>query len=66
MLRAREDPTCMFTSLAHLITVVFLKECFWELKRGKAPGIDGVTWGAYEENVDETIMDLVARLKARQ
>ena len=65
-LRAREDPTCKFTSLAHLLTVDFLKECFWELKRGKAPGIDGVTWSEYEENVDENITDLVARLKARQ
>ena len=61
-LRAREDPTCTFTSLAHVLTADFLKECFWELKRGKAPGIDGVTWGAYEANVDENITDLVARL----
>ena len=65
-LRAREDPACTFTSLAHLLTADFLKECFWELKRGKAPGIDGVTWSEYEANVDENITDLVARLKARQ
>ena len=40
--RAREDPTCKFTSLAHLLTADFLKECFRELKKDKAPGIDGV------------------------
>jgi len=47
-LRAREDPKCKFTSLAHLLTADFLKQCFWELKRDKAPGIDGVMWGEYE------------------
>jgi RNA-directed DNA polymerase len=65
-LRAREDPTCKFTSLAHLLTVDFLKECFRELKKDKAPGIDGVTWRKYEENLDENIEDLVTRLIAKQ
>ena len=40
--RARENPKCKYTSLTHLLTEDFLKECYWELKRGKAPGIDGV------------------------
>jgi len=42
-LRARENPNCKFTSLAHLLTEDFLKECFEELKSDKAPGTDGVT-----------------------
>ena|GEM_PF-6799023 len=41
-LRARENPKSKFISLAHLLTEDFLKECFWELKRDKASGIDGV------------------------
>jgi len=65
-LRAREDPTCKFTSLAHLLTADFLTVCFWELKRDKAPGIDGVTVREYEAKLDENIGDLVARLKAKQ
>ena len=65
-LRAREDPTCKFTSLAHLLTADFLKECFRELKKDKAPGIDGVTWRKYEENLDENTEDLVTRLIAKQ
>nr|QNO57851.1 D-inositol-3-phosphate glycosyltransferase [Methanosarcinales archaeon ANME-1 ERB7] len=65
-LRAREDPTCKFTSLAHLLTTDFLKECFRELKKDKAPGIDGVTWRKYEENLDENIENLVTRLIAKQ
>lgn len=46
-LRAREDPKCRFTSLMHLLTEDFLMECFWELKRGKSPGIDRVTVEEY-------------------
>ena len=46
-LRAREDPKCKFTSLVHLLSEDFLKECFWELKGDKASGIDGVTVQEY-------------------
>jgi len=35
--RARGDPKERFTSLMHLLTEDFLKACFWELKRDKAP-----------------------------
>ena len=64
--RAREDPTCKFTSLAHLLTADFLAECFRELKRDKAPGVDGVTVREYETKLEENIDNLVARLKAKQ
>jgi RNA-directed DNA polymerase len=64
--KAKEDPKCRFTSLAHLLNEEFLKECFRELKRGKSPGIDGVTISEYEKQLDENIADLVARLKAKQ
>ncbi len=46
-LKAREVPKCKFTSLMHLLTEEFLKECFRELKRNKSPGIDGVTVNEY-------------------
>jgi group II intron reverse transcriptase/maturase len=65
-LKSREDPKCKFTSLIHLLTEDFLKECFRELKRNKSPGIDGVTVNEYEERLDKNIADLVARLKAKQ
>jgi RNA-directed DNA polymerase len=64
--KAKEDPKCRFTSLAHLLNEEFLKECFRELKRGKSPGIDGVTISEYEKQLDENIADLVERLKAKQ
>ena len=65
-LKANEDPKCKFTSLAHLLTDDFLKECFRELKKRKSPGIDGVTVGEYANKLDVNITDLVVRLKAKQ
>ncbi len=64
--RARRDPKCKFTTLAYLLNEGYLLGCFRELKTNKAPGIDGVTVEAYEENLYENIMDLVARLKAKR
>ena len=64
--RARENPKCQFTSLAYLLTEDFLKECLGELKRGKAPGIDGVTVKEYEAHLEENLQDLVARLKGKK
>lgn len=65
-LRARESPKCKFTSLAHLLTEDFLRKCFQELKRDKAPGIDGVTVKQYEAHLEENLKDLVARLKTKR
>ncbi len=65
-LRAREDPKCEFTSLAHLLSEDFLKECFRELKRDKASGIDGVTVQGYEVSLEENLKDLVGRMKAKR
>ena len=65
-LRAREDPKCQFTSLAHLLSEDFLKECFRELKRDKASGIDGVTVQEYEVNIEENLKGLVGRMKVKR
>jgi group II intron reverse transcriptase/maturase len=65
-LRARENSKCKFTSLAHLLSEDFLKECFRELKRDKASGIDGVTVQEYEVSLEENLKDLVGRMKAKR
>ena len=64
-LRARENPKSKFTSLAHLLTEDFLTECFGELKRDKASGIDKVSVKEYELALKENIKDLVERLKTK-
>ena len=57
--RARKDPKFQFTSLAHLLNEGFLKECYFDLGRDRAGGIDGVSWKEYGENLDENISSLV-------
>ena len=64
--RARREPRCRFTSLAHLLDEGFLKECYYKLGRERASGIDGVTWREYGERLDENLNDLVARMKAKR
>ena len=64
--RARENPKMRFTSLVHHLNEGFLLECFQELKKDKAPGIDGVTVRAYEERLEENLKELVVRLKGKK
>jgi len=64
--RAREEPECQFTSLAHLLDEGFLKECYCMLGRDRASGIDGVTWEEYGKNLDEHLRGLVVRMKAKR
>ncbi len=64
--RSREDTRCRFTSLAHLLGAGFLKECYYELGRDRASGIDNVTWKKYGERLEENLKELVARMKAKR
>lgn len=64
--RAREDPGFQFTSLAHLLNAAFLRGCYRSLGKEKASGIDGRSWHAYGKHVDENLIDLVERLKAKR
>ena len=64
--RAQEEPRCQFTSLAHLLDERFLKECYFELGRDRASGIDRVTGTEYGEDLYENLKDLVKRLKAKR
>ncbi|MBA7643738.1 hypothetical protein ES703_51471 [subsurface metagenome] len=64
-LRAKENPKCKFVSLTHLLTEDFLTECFGELKRDKASGIDRVIVKQYGLTLKENIKGLVERLKAK-
>lgn len=61
---AAKDKDFKFTSLAHLLNEESLKECFYMLKKGKAPGIDAVTYEEYEQYLNTNIQKLVKRMKA--
>jgi RNA-directed DNA polymerase len=51
-----------FTALLHHISPEHLEAAFFQLKENAAPGVDGLTWRAYEEGLDAKILDLHSRL----
>jgi RNA-directed DNA polymerase len=65
-LRAKGDPAYRFACLAHLLNEGFLELCYRSLGRNKAPGIDGVSWKEYGENLEANLKGLVARMKAKR
>src|SRR6202049_4050963 len=52
-----------FTSLLHHVDRAMLRTAFYAMKRDAAPGVDGMTWETYEEDLDRRIEDLHARVK---
>jgi RNA-directed DNA polymerase len=60
---ARQRKKERFTALFHHLSIAMLRTAFFALKRDAAPGIDGLTWRAYEAELDRRIEDLHGRLK---
>jgi group II intron reverse transcriptase/maturase len=52
-----------FTALLHHVDVDLLRSAFYGLNRDAAPGIDGVTWKEYEQNLEANLIDLHARVQ---
>src|SRR6266852_6410908 len=59
---ANERKKEKFTSLLHHISIDLLDEAFFEFKEDAAPGIDGLTWTEYEQNLERNLEDLHARV----
>jgi RNA-directed DNA polymerase len=55
---ARQSKSVRFTALLHHITIDLLKRSYLSLERDSAPGIDGVTWQTYGENLEEKLKEL--------
>lgn len=55
---ARRDGRARFTALMHHITVELLWSSFFALKRDAAPGLDQVTWHAYQEGLKDRLSEL--------
>jgi RNA-directed DNA polymerase len=51
-----------FTALLHHVSVDLLKDAYFWLKRNAAPGVDGVTWQDYAQDLEANIVDLHARI----
>ncbi len=61
--KAVQDRTHRFGGLYRLLNEANLRECFFQLRKDAAPGVDGVTCEEYKKNLDSNLKDLVRRLK---
>jgi RNA-directed DNA polymerase len=58
-IRNREEK---FTALLHHITLERLRASYFGIKKNAAAGVDGVTWKWYEEDLENNLRDLHARI----
>src|SRR5215203_5094341 len=59
---ARQRKKERFTALLHHVTPDLLRTAFFALRRQATPGVDGLTWQAYEADLDRRIEDLHERV----
>jgi RNA-directed DNA polymerase len=59
---ARQTRKEKFTALFHHLSAAMLRTAFFALKKDAAPRVDGLTWEAYEADLDRRIGDLHTRL----
>ena len=61
---ARRDKDARFTALLHHVDLDRLWAAYWAIRPLAAPGIDGVTWDAYGQNLEENLQGLLARVNS--
>ena len=61
---AREDKEARFTALLHHVTVGGLWRAYAAISPKAAPGVDGVTWAAYGQDLRGNLEDLHGRVQA--
>ncbi len=64
--KAAEQKQYRFRDLYRLLNEENLRESFYLLRKKAACGVDGVTFQEYEKKLDENLVDLVGRLKAKR
>ncbi len=60
---ARRDKDARFTALLHHVTLGRLRWAYWAIRPKAAPGVDGVRWAAYGQNLEANLRDLHARVQ---
>jgi len=63
--KAREKKDLRFFSLYRLIDESFLRDCWRDIRKNAASGVDRVSAKEYEENLMDNIRNLVERLKRK-
>ncbi len=59
---AAKDKEARFTALLHHVDVDRLRAAYFGLRPKAAPGVDGVTWQDYGQDLEENLRDLHARV----
>jgi group II intron reverse transcriptase/maturase len=59
---AKGDAKMRFTALLHHVSVDLLRNSYYNLKKGAAAGVDGMTWQEYGGNLEERLADLLGRI----
>ena len=62
--QAKQAPDMVFTTLAHHIDVILLKEAFHLTRKDAASGVDQQTAAEYEEQLDNNLTSLLDRFKS--
>jgi RNA-directed DNA polymerase len=63
---ARKDKEARFTALLHHVDLDRLRAAYWAIRPTAAPGVDGVTWQSYGQELEANLRDLHARLHAQR
>ena len=64
--RARENPKHRFGNLYSLLNEANLHECFSQLNRKAAPGVDGVDWADFAAGLEGNVAAIAAALKEKR
>ena len=59
---ARKDKDARFSALLHHVTIDRLEAAYRAIRPGAAPGVDGVTWKDYGQDLEANLRDLHARV----
>jgi group II intron reverse transcriptase/maturase len=59
---ARKDKDARFTALLHHVDADRLRAAYWAIRPKAAPGVDGVTWAEYGQDLEANLRDLHARV----
>ena len=60
---ARRDRNARFTALLHHVTLGRLRRAYWAIRPQAAPGVDGVTWTDYGQDLEANLQDLHGRVQ---
>ena len=59
---AQQDKEARFTALLHHVDRARLRAAYWAIRPKAAPGVDGVTWHDYGQDLEANLRDLHARI----